>query len=156
METLQKRASQREFSEREISEATLSQVLWAACGINRPESKKITAPSAINAQDILMYVARKDGAYLYEPQSNTLKKICNDDLRDAVAANQKFAATAPVCLIMVTDLSPRMYCPRSEHRSPRRHGQGCHLEGPRSYRNADSPAQQSNRVAEVKVHEIHL
>ena len=90
---------------REISDATLSQVLWAACGINRPESKKITAPSAINAQDILMYVARKDGAYLYDPQSNTLKKICNDDLRDAVAANQKFAATAPVCLIMVTDLS---------------------------------------------------
>ena len=105
METLQKRASQREYSDREISDATLSQVLWAACGINRPESKKITAPSAINAQDILLYVARKDGAYLYEPQSNTLKKICNDDLRDAVAANQKFAATAPVCLIMVTDLS---------------------------------------------------
>ena len=64
METLQKRASQREFSEREISDATLSQVLWAACGINRPESKKITAPSAITAQDILVYVARKDGAYL--------------------------------------------------------------------------------------------
>ena len=81
METLQKRASQREYSDREISDATLSQVLWAACGINRPESKKITAPSAINAQDILLYVARKDGAYLYEPQSNTLKKICNNDLR---------------------------------------------------------------------------
>ena len=44
METLQKRASQREYSDREISDATLSQVLWAACGINRPESKKITAP----------------------------------------------------------------------------------------------------------------
>ena len=40
METLQKRASQREYSDREISDATLSQVLWAACGINRPESKK--------------------------------------------------------------------------------------------------------------------
>ena len=50
-------------------------------------------------------MARKDGAWLYEPQSNKLKKVCNDDLRDAVAANQKFAASAPVCLIMVTDLS---------------------------------------------------
>jgi SagB-type dehydrogenase family enzyme len=105
METLQKRASQREFSEREISDATLSQVLWAACGINRPESKKITAPSAINAQDILMYVARKDGAYLYQPLSNTLKKVCDKDLRDYVAANQTFAAKAPISLIMVTDLS---------------------------------------------------
>lgn len=105
MEALQKRASQREYSDREVSDATLSQVLWAACGINRPESKKITAPSAINAQDILVYVARKDGAYLYQPLSNTLKKVCDEDLRQAVAARQSFAATAPVSLILVTDLS---------------------------------------------------
>ena len=49
MESLQKRHSPKEFSTKEVSEADLAELLWAACGINRPESKKITAPSAINA-----------------------------------------------------------------------------------------------------------
>ena len=105
METLQKRASSREFSDKEVSDAVLSQVLWAACGINRPEEKKITAPSAINAQDILVYVARKDGAYLYQPETNTLKKVCDEDVRKMVAGQQDFAAIAPISLIMVSDKS---------------------------------------------------
>ena len=105
METLQKRASSREFSDKEVSDAVLSQVLWAACGINRPEEKKITAPSAINAQDILVYVARKDGAYLYQPETNMLKKVCDEDVRKMVAGQQDFAATAPISLIMVSDKS---------------------------------------------------
>ena len=103
MEALQQRASSREFSDKEVSDAVLSQVLWAACGINRPGEKKITAPSAINAQDILVYVARKDGAYLYQPETNTLKKVCDEDVRKMVAGQQEFAATAPVSLILVSD-----------------------------------------------------
>lgn len=103
MEALQQHASSREFSDKEVSDAVLSQVLWAACGINRPGEKKITAPSAINAQDILVYVARKDGAYLYQPETNTLKKVCEEDVRKMVAGQQEFAATAPVSLILVSD-----------------------------------------------------
>ena len=103
MEALQQRASSREFSDKEVSDAVLSQVLWAACGINRPGEKKITAPSAINAQDILVYVARKDGAYLYQPETNTLKKVCDEDVRKMVAGQQEFAATAPISLILVSD-----------------------------------------------------
>jgi len=103
MEALQQRASSREFSDKEVSDAVLSQVLWAACGINRPGEKKITAPSAINAQDILVYVARKDGAYLYQPETNTLKMVCDEDVRKMVAGQQEFAATAPVSLILVSD-----------------------------------------------------
>lgn len=103
MDALQKRTSVREYSDKAIDESTLSQVLWAACGINRPESKKITAASAINAQDILVYVVRAEGVWLFMPETNVLHKVCDKDLRDDVAGFQKFAATAPVSLLLVSD-----------------------------------------------------
>ena len=102
-QVLSQRKSERSFSNKVINDATLSTILWSACGINRPEEKKITAPSAINAQDILVYVCRADGAYLYHPIDNTLEKVSDLDLRKAVAGNQTFAAEAPVSLIMVSD-----------------------------------------------------
>ena len=102
-QVLSQRKSERSFSKKVINDATLSTILWSACGINRPEEKKITAPSAINAQDILVYVCRADGAYLYHPIDNTLEKVSDLDLRKAVAGNQTFAAEAPVSLIMVSD-----------------------------------------------------
>lgn len=105
MTALQNRHSTREFSDKEISDSTLATVLWAASGINRPEEGKITAPSAVNAQDILVYVVRKDGAYLYLPKENALLKITDQDLRKAVAGPQEFAATAPVSLVLVSDHS---------------------------------------------------
>lgn len=103
MQSLQNRHSSREFADRQIPNDVLSTVLWAACGINRPESGKITAPSAINAQDILVYVVRKDGAFLYKPESNSLTKVSDKDLRQQVAGRQAFAATAPVSLVLVSD-----------------------------------------------------
>lgn len=103
MQAFQQRASSREFSDKDVSDDVLSQVLWAACGINRADEKKITAPSAVNAQDIQVYVARKDGAFLYQPETNTLKKVTDEDVRKMVAGPQEFAAKAPVSLIMVSD-----------------------------------------------------
>jgi len=105
MDALQQRTSQRSYSDKAVDDATLSQVLWAACGINRPDSKRITAPSAINAQDILLYVLRADGAFLYQPISNSLKKVCSEDLRQPMAGPQQFAADAPVGLLLVSDQS---------------------------------------------------
>ena len=105
LETLSKRASARTFSPRDVDSKTLSTMLWAACGINRDKEKKITAPSAINAQDILLYVARQDGAFLYDPQSNTLKQVTTKDVRPLLAAGQQFVTQAPVTLIMVSDKS---------------------------------------------------
>ncbi len=105
MEALSARHSGRSFSDKAISDQVLSQVLWAACGINRPETGKITAPSAINAQDILVYVVRADGAYRYEPKTHSLTKVSSEDLRGAVAGRQSFAATAPVSLLLVSDHS---------------------------------------------------
>ena len=103
MESLQQRHSVRDFSNKTVSDADLSELLWAACGINRPDTKKITAPSAINAQDILLYVCTKDGAWLYVPDGNSLQKVSDKDLRPAVAGRQEAVAVAPVSLVLVSD-----------------------------------------------------
>lgn len=105
VQALEQRHSTRTFSEKPISEPILSQILWAACGINRPGENKITAPSAMNAQDIEVYVIRKDGAYLYIPKNNTLKKVSSKDLRLSVAGHQTFHPTPSISLILVSDQS---------------------------------------------------
>ncbi|MGN1213339.1 MAG: nitroreductase family protein, partial [Bacteroidaceae bacterium] len=104
MDALMKRESLREFdSLKYIPDNVLSDLLWAACGVNRPESKKITAPSAINAQDICVYVCGKDGAWLYDAFQNTLTRVSDKDLRKAVAGRQASVAYAPLFLVLVSD-----------------------------------------------------
>ena len=103
MQALENRHSTREYADKQIPDDVLSTVLWAACGINRPGEGKITAPSAINVQDIQVYVVRQDGAYLYKPKSNSLEKVSSKDLRAAVAGRQSFAADAPVSLVLVSN-----------------------------------------------------
>ena len=101
-QSLQQRKSVREYSDKEIDDMKLSQLLWAAVGINRPDGH-LTAPTAINAQDITVYVCSKDGAWLYIAKDNALQKVSDKDLRDAVASRQKFAAEAPISLVIVSD-----------------------------------------------------
>lgn len=103
MQALQNRHSTREYADKQVPDNVLSTVLWAACGINRPSEGKITAPSAINAQEIQVYVVRKDGAYLYKPEENSLQKVSSKDLRSAVAGRQSFAADAPASLVLVSN-----------------------------------------------------
>jgi len=105
MQALLERHSVREYTQKNISDQTLSTLLWAACGINRPQEKRITAPSAINGQDITIYLCRQDGAYRYDPIPNTLVKVSAEDLRSAVAGGQKFAQEAPICFVLVSDVS---------------------------------------------------
>ncbi|MBQ9636954.1 MAG: SagB/ThcOx family dehydrogenase [Prevotella sp.] len=105
VDVLRQRQSEREYSAEDLSLQELSNVLWAACGINRPESKRITAPSAINGQDIIVFVCRADGAWRYDAEPNTLTRVSSLDLRRAVAGRQEFAAAAPVSLVLVSDIS---------------------------------------------------
>ena len=109
-DALQKRRSERKYSNQEISLQTLSTILWAACGVSDPKTGKITAPSAINMQDIKIYVCSKDGACLYNAKANTLTKVSDKDLREVLAGRQTFAKSAPVTLLLVstkdTDRSP--------------------------------------------------
>jgi SagB-type dehydrogenase family enzyme len=81
----------------------LSNLLWAAFGINRPESGKRTAPSAHNWQEIDIYVALEKGLYLYDPTANVLEPVLDEDIREATGL-QSFVGTAPVNLVYVADL----------------------------------------------------
>lgn len=101
-DALQKRRSERQYSDKEIGMQTLSTLLWAACGVSDPKAGKITAPSAINMQDIKIYVCSKDGVCLYNAKANTLTKVSDKDLRDAIAGRQTFAKSAPVALLLVS------------------------------------------------------
>jgi SagB-type dehydrogenase family enzyme len=102
MQVLQKRASSRDFSPEPLPPQLLSNLLWAAYGINRPEIGKRTAPSALNWQEIDLYVSMASGLYLYDAGTNQLKPISNEDIRP-LAGKQSFVKNAPVNLIMVAD-----------------------------------------------------
>ena len=103
MQALKERQSGREFSEQKLSPETLSSLLWAACGINRPDGRR-TAPSAKNLQDIDVYVAMSDGLYLYEAKNHQLQKILSKDIR-AATGNQGYVKDAALNLIYVSDLA---------------------------------------------------
>ncbi len=103
MQALNERQSTRTFTEGEISEQQLSELLWAAWGINRPADKKRTAPSARNMQEVDVYVSMQSGLYLYSAETHTLKQIHNRDIR-SLCGTQDFVATAPLNLIYVADM----------------------------------------------------
>ena len=104
MKALSDRRSDRAYADKALSLQDLSDLLWAANGINRPDGKR-TAPSALNKQDIDIYVIMKEGAYLYDAKSNSLQPVAKGDHRGAVAGGQDFVKTAPVSLVLVSDLS---------------------------------------------------
>lgn len=104
MKALSDRHSDREYAAKELSIQDLSDLLWAANGINRPDGKR-TAPSALNKQDIDVYVIMKEGAYLYDAKANSLQPVAKGDHRSAVAGAQDFVKAAPVSLVLVSDLS---------------------------------------------------
>jgi SagB-type dehydrogenase family enzyme len=105
MKALSLRASEREFDTTSLSLKDLSDLLWAANGINRPEVGKRTAPSAINAQDIDVYVCMKSGVYLYNADKHVLNIVAPGDHRKLAAGSQEDVSKAPVICLMVSDIS---------------------------------------------------
>jgi nitroreductase len=101
MQALKERKSMREFGSEELPPQVLSDLLWAAFGINRLDGKR-TAPTAMNVQDPLIYVAMKDGLYLYEPKGYVLQLVMAKDVR-AECGEQEFHKNVPVDLIYVTN-----------------------------------------------------
>lgn len=99
---LQDRRSTRTFTDKVLSDQTLADLLWAADGVNRNDGKR-TAPSAMNRQDVTIYVGKADGTFRYDAETNKLVKIGNADLRKAAAGRNKFIATAPVVLVIASD-----------------------------------------------------
>jgi nitroreductase len=105
MKTLSVRHSVRECNGKQLSNADLSDLLWAANGINRKESGMRTAPSAMNRQDVDVYAVMEKGIYKYVPSENLLKLVVEGDHRDAVATRQDFVKQFPLSLVLVTDIS---------------------------------------------------
>ena len=104
MQALKERKTSREFSPRELPPQVLSHLLWAAFGINRPESGRRTAPSANNRQEVEIYVASSEGLYLYNVKDHTLQPVLTQDIR-ALTGKQDFVKDAPINLVYVADFS---------------------------------------------------
>jgi SagB-type dehydrogenase family enzyme len=102
LQLLMKRASARSFSSEPLPGNVLSNLLWAAAGISRPESGRRTAPTASNRQEMDVYAATAKGLYLYEAKSNTLKLILAKDIRE-MTGKQPYVKDAAVNLIYVAD-----------------------------------------------------
>ena len=110
MRALWKRRTVRELSERDLSLQMLSNLLWAACGVNRKKGpfgiSGRTAASASNSQEIDLYAALQDGIYLYDPFEHTLAPVAAGDLRRLAnnPGQAALSAHAPVQLIYVADV----------------------------------------------------
>jgi nitroreductase len=103
MRVLKDRKSTRNFRPGKLSPQTLSNLLWAGFGINRPDGRR-TAPSASNWQEIDIYVATADGLYVYDAKGNRLIPVLREDIR-AQTGIQPFVTDAPLNLVYVADLA---------------------------------------------------
>jgi len=104
MQALKDRKTSRDFNSEKISLQMLSNLLWAAFGINRPDSGRRTAPSAVNWQEIDLYITLPEGVYLYDAKNHLLQPVSKGDIR-GMTGRQSFVKEAPVNLIYVADFS---------------------------------------------------
>lgn len=116
MEALRQRHSAREFRPDALTPQQLSDLLWAACGLNRDALGGRTAPSAMNAQEVDLYVALPQGLYRYEPKAHALQLVVAQDVR-RVTGYQDFVDTAPLDLIFVAEHSRMKIVPAAMRES---------------------------------------
>lgn len=99
MQSLNQRQSVRNFSDEELDTSTLSNILWAAYGINRDNGGR-TIPTALNQKDLSLYVAKKDGVWLYNAEKNVLQQITEENILP-LFNTQSYMSTVPLVLIYV-------------------------------------------------------
>jgi SagB-type dehydrogenase family enzyme len=103
MQALKARHSMREFGSKLLQPQVMSNLLWAASGVSRPDSGRRTAPSAHDWREMDVYMATAEGAFLYDPPTHTLKRVASGDLR-RLTGEQDYVATAPLNLVYVANL----------------------------------------------------
>lgn len=101
-EALATRHSVRQYKDKELSKQQISNLCWAACGRSR-DANHITSPTALNKQEIRLFVFTKKGVYEYNSFTNRLVEKAKGDRRRLVADKQDFVMQAPVSLVMVID-----------------------------------------------------
>ena len=107
-EAMQQRRTSREYLKgKELSDKQLSTILWAAVGINDAKSGKLVTPTAMNMQDIKVYVCNEKGVWLYNAKANNLTQVCTEDLRPSMCARQMFVMDTPITLLLVSEQSGR-------------------------------------------------
>ncbi len=103
-DAMQQRRSGREYLKgKEISDKQLSTILWASVGINDPKGGRLVTPTAVNMQDIKVYVCNEKGVWRYNAKANNLTKVSGEDLRPSLTARQMFVMDAPVTLLLVSE-----------------------------------------------------
>lgn len=115
-ETLATRHSVREFSSADLTLQDISDLCWAACGMSRDDSHR-TAPTAMNRQEIRLFVFMKKGTYEYIALDNMLRLLAPGDNRRLIAGgsgfSQDFVLDAPVSLVEVIDFG--IFGSRDQH-----------------------------------------
>jgi nitroreductase len=118
LDAISKRRSTRDFKTDPITLQQLSNVLWVAAGLNRPQSGvgifvegSGSAPGAHNWQEIDVYVLTAQGVHVYDPAPHHLRKVHDRDIR-IFTGNliQPFVLDAPVSLLYVTDFNRMPHC----------------------------------------------
>ena len=100
-EALKNRKSTRSFADKNLSKQDLSNLLWAAAGINRENGGR-TVPLL---GDIQIYIAMKDGVYLYKPKHNVLKRVLKEDIRSEISPQEPVKNAAAVFIMTIDDSS---------------------------------------------------
>jgi nitroreductase len=104
MQALKHRRTIRQFNSKPLPQQVLSDLLWAAFGVNRPDNGHRTAPSALNAQELDLYVITAEGAFVYEAGPHQLRPVASGDLR-GLTGSQPFVKETPVSVVFVADLT---------------------------------------------------
>lgn len=116
MEAFGLRRTTREFLRKPLPEPLISNLLWAAFGINRPASDGRTAPSALNQQEIDVYAALPNGLYRYDPHGHCLLLVAPHDVR-CLTGVQQLVDEAPLDLVYVTNHARMMLVPTAQRES---------------------------------------
>lgn len=114
MDCLNERQTDQNFDTKQLSLQDLSDLVWAANGINRPESGKRTVPTATNWQEMVLYVATADGIYRYNAEKHELELVKKGDFRKECGP-QPFMSVAPVCFIYTADHNKEGRITNPEH-----------------------------------------
>ena len=133
MDCLNERQTDRNFDTKQLSLQDLSDLVWAANGINRPESGKRTVPTATNWQEMVLYVATADGIYRYNAEKHELELVKKGDFRKECGP-QPFMGIAPVCFIYTADHNKKGRITNPEHGTIRLSGMRRERHGNRGHR----------------------
>ena len=104
MQAFKERHTGRHYRSENLPLQVMSNLLWAAYGINRPDSGGRTVPTTMDMREFDIYVIMAEGVYVYDPKGNVLQPVIAQDLRD-LAGVQPFVREAPVNLVYVADYS---------------------------------------------------